>query len=122
MRTFIVTIAGIALGGSIMAAAPGGDAAKGKATFTERRCGVCHKTTKDDEKGGKMSTVLGDVVGKMSADDIRNWLTNTAKMESTLPKKPAMPMSAYLKTLKPPLSDTEITNLIAYLQTLPAAK
>ena len=33
-----------------------------------------------------------------------------------------MPMSAFLKTLNPPLSQAEVSNLVAYLRTLPAAK
>jgi cytochrome c2 len=122
MRTLIVTAVGIALSGLGLAAQGHGDAAKGKTTFVERKCGVCHKTTKDDATGGKMSTVLGDVVGKMSDADIRDWLTDPAKMEKSLPKKPPMPMSSFVKTLNPPLSPAEISNLIAYLRTLPETK
>jgi cytochrome c553 len=122
MRTLIVTFVGIALCGSAMAAQSGGDAAKGKIAYAERKCATCHKTTKDDEKGGKMSTVLADTVGKLSAADIKSWLTDTAKMEAKLPKKPVMAMSAYLKTLKPPFSEAEVADLVAYVRTLPAAK
>jgi cytochrome c2 len=122
MRTLIVTAVGIALSGLGLAAQTHGDAAKGKATYVERKCGVCHKTTKDDEKGGKMSTVLADTVGKLSDADIREWLTDPAKMEKSLPKKPPMPMSGFVKGLNPPLSQAEISNLIAYLRTLQEAK
>ena len=83
MRTLIVTFVGIALCGLVVAAQAHGDAVKGKATFTERKCGVCHRTTEADEKGGKLATVLGDVVGKLSDADIRKWLTDTATMEKT---------------------------------------
>jgi cytochrome c2 len=119
MRRLIVTFVGIALCGAVLAAQ--GDAAKGKVAFTERKCATCHRINKEDEKGGKMSTILADTVGKLSAADLKSWLTDTAKMEAKLPKKPIMLMSAYLKTQKPPLSEAEVTNLVAYLRTLPAA-
>jgi cytochrome c2 len=122
MKRLIVTVVGMALSGSVMAAQGGGDAAKGKTTYTERNCATCHKTTKDDAKGGQMSTVLADTVGKLSDEDIKSWLTDTEKMEAKLPQKPPMPMSAFLKTLKPALTNAEVANLIAYLRTLPPAK
>jgi cytochrome c553 len=120
MRSVIVTVVGIAVFGVGVAAQ--GDAAKGRTIYVDRKCGTCHKTDKADEKGGKLSTVLSDTVGKLSPEEIRSWLTDTSKMEAKLPKKPPMPMSAFLKTLKPPLSDADVTNLIAYLRTLPTAK
>jgi cytochrome c553 len=120
MRKVTVTVVGIVLFGVGVAAQ--GDAAKGRAVYVDRKCGTCHKTDPADEKGGKLSTVLSETVGKLSPEEIRSWLTDTSKMESKLPKKPPMPMSAFLKNLKPPLSDADVTNLIAYLRTLPTAK
>jgi hypothetical protein len=69
-----------------------------------------------------MSTVLADTVGKLSEADIKSWLTDAAKMEAKLPKKPPIPMSGFLKGLKPPLSEAEVANLVAYVRTLAAAK
>lgn len=120
MRTPIVTVVGIVLAGLVVSAQ--GDAAKGKITYGERKCSMCHKTTKDDEKGGKMATVLADGAGKLSAADIKSWLTDAAKMEAKLPKKPKILMSGFLKGLKPPLSEAEVANLVAYVRTLAAAK
>ena len=117
MRKLIATIAGIAMCGAVMSAqAPAGDAAKGKAVYAEKKCGVCHKTSKDDAAGGKLSTVLADMVGKMSAADLKSWFTETAKMEAKLAKKPVMPMSGSMKTAK--LTDADVANLVAYMQTL----
>ena len=118
MRVFITTLVAAALSGLVLSAQTPGDATKGKTTYTERKCGTCHRTTDADQTGGKLATVLGDTAGKLSDADIRKWLTDPAAMEKSLPKKPPMPMSAYLKSLNPPLSQTEISNLVAYVRTL----
>jgi mono/diheme cytochrome c family protein len=97
-----------------------GDAAKGKEIYAARKCATCHRTDKDDAKGGKMSTILGDALAKMSAADIKGWLTDTAAMEAKLAKPPVVKMSAYIKNLKPALTEAEVANLVAYLKTLPA--
>jgi cytochrome c2 len=125
MRAVIVSLVGITLCGSVMAAQSAsdlakGDAAKGKAIFAERKCGTCHRTDKADEKGGKMSTILGDTVGKLSPAEIKSWLTDTVAMEAKLPKPPVVKMSAFIKNLKPALTESDVANLVAYLKTLPA--
>ena len=117
MHRFVITMIGVAIAG-VVVCAQAGDADKGKAAFAEHKCGTCHKTTAADEKGGKMSTVLGDTVGKLSAADLKAWLTNTATMEAKLPAKPKVLMSSYLKNQK--LTDADVANLVAYLRTLPA--
>ena len=125
MRTVIVSLVGIALCGSVMAAHSAsdlakGDAAKGKATYAERQCATCHRTDKADEKGGKMSTILGDTVAKLSPEEIKSWLTDTEAMEAKLAKPPVVKMSAFIKNLKPALTEADVANLVAYLKTLPA--
>ena len=125
MRAVIVTVVGLALSGSVMAAQSGsdlakGDAAKGKTVYAERKCATCHRTDKDDAKGGKMSTILGDTVGKLTPAEIKSWLTDPAEMEAKLPKPPAVKMSPFIKNLKPALSESDVANLVAYLRTLPA--
>ena len=124
MRAFIVTVVGLALCGSALAAQgtrdmAKGDAAKGKVAFADHKCATCHKINKDDDKGGKLSTILADHVGKLSNADLKSWLTDTAKMEAALPKKPPMPMSGFLKMQK--LSEADVANLVAYLRTLAPA-
>jgi Cytochrome c2 len=125
MRTLIVSLVGIALCGSVMAAQSAsdlakGDAVKGKAVYTQRKCATCHRTDKADDKGGKLSTILGDTVAKLSPVEIKSWLTDTAAMEAKLPKPPVAKMSAVIKNLKPALTEAEVANLVAYLKTLPA--
>jgi len=125
MRAVIVALVGSALCGAVMAAQSAsdlakGDAAKGKATYAERKCATCHRTDKADEKGGKMSTILGDTVAKLSPEEIKSWLTDTEAMEAKLAKPPVVKMSAFIKNLKPALTESDVANLVAYLETLPA--
>jgi cytochrome c2 len=125
MRAVILSVVGVALCGSVMAAQSAsdlakGDAVKGKAVYAERKCATCHRTDKADDKGGKMSTVLGDTVGKLSPAEIKSWLTDTAAMEAKLPKPPIVKMSGFIKNLKPALTEADVANLVAYLKTLPA--
>ena len=125
MRAVAVSLVGIALCGSVMTAQSAGDlakgdAAKGKTAYADRRCAMCHRTDKDDTKGGKLSTILADHVGKLSPAEIKSWLTDTATMEAKLPKPPVAKMSAFVKNLQPPLSEAEVANLVAYLRTLAA--
>jgi cytochrome c2 len=117
MQKLVITMIGVAMAGTVVCA-QAGDADKGKAAFADHHCSTCHKTTKDDEKGGKMATVLADTVGKLSAADVKAWLTDTAAMEAKLPAKPKVLMSSYMKNQK--LTDADVANLVAYLKTLPA--
>jgi mono/diheme cytochrome c family protein len=71
-------------------AAGGQDAAKkGEAVYTAQKCQLCHAVA---GKGNKANPLDG-VGAKLSADDIRLWITKptemTAKAKST--KKPPMP-------------------------------
>ena len=117
MQRVVITLIGFAFAGAILSA-QGGDPAKGKQAYTDHHCGTCHKTTNDDEKGGKMAVVLADAVTKLSAADIRTWLTDPAAMEAKLPARPKVLMSTYLKNQK--LTDADVSNLTAYLKRLPA--
>lgn len=117
MQRFVITMVGIAIAGAVVCA-EAGDPDKGKAAFTEHHCGMCHKTTTADEKGGKMATVLSDSVGKLSPADLKGWLTDTATMEAKLPAKPKVLMSSFMKNQK--LTDADVANLVAYLKTLAA--
>src|SRR3954447_23783487 len=109
MRMLITMV--LMLGGA--AAAAGQDAAavkKGQEVYTAQKCQMCHSIA---GKGGKTSSLDG-VGAKLSADDIRAWITHpdemTAKTKST--KKPPMPK----KYGKLPAADLDA--LVAYLQTL----
>ncbi len=117
MQKLFVAIIGVAISGTLVSA-QAGDPAKGKTAFVDHHCATCHRTDKDDTKGGKMSTILADTVGKLSAADLKAWLTDTASMEAKLPAKPKVLMSSYMKNQK--LTDADVANLVAYLKTLPA--
>jgi len=110
MRTVLTIIFTL---GCAMTAAAGQDAAlvkKGQEVYTAQKCQVCHSVA---GKGGKASALDG-VGGKLSADDIKQWITHpkdaAAKAKST--KKPPMP--AKYATL--PAAD--IDAMVAYMQSL----
>jgi mono/diheme cytochrome c family protein len=109
-RTF-ATVALTCVGIAVSLPAAGQDAAKrGQEVYTAQKCSVCHSVA---GKGGKASPLDG-VGGKLSADDIKQWITHpkeaAAKANST--KKPPMP--AKYGTL--PAAD--IDALVAYMASL----
>ena len=83
---------------------------KGQEVYAAQKCSVCHSIA---GKGNKANPLDG-VGKKLSADEIRQWITTptemTAKMKST--KKPPMP-AKYGK-----LPKEELDALVAYLQSL----
>lgn len=115
MRATLIGIVGLVLAGAVLVAqAP--DAAKvaaGEKAFATVNCATCHSIA---GKGSKLSTALDGIGGKMSAADIKKWLTSPAEMEAKLPKKPVMPMSTYLKSHK--LTDADVDALTAYMLSL----
>ena len=83
---------------------------KGQEVYTAQKCSICHAVA---GKGNKQNPLDG-IGKKLSADEIRQWITNptemTAKTKST--KKPPMP-NKYGK-----LPAAEIDALVAYMQSL----
>ena len=83
---------------------------KGQEVYTAQKCQTCHAIA---GKGGKVS-VLDGVGGKLSADDIKEWITHpkeaAAKAKST--KKPPMPA----KYGSLPAADLDA--LVAYMASL----
>jgi mono/diheme cytochrome c family protein len=113
MRTFtslmFMTIAALAVAGS----AAGQDAAqikRGEEVYAAQKCQMCHSIA---GKGSKTNPLDG-VGAKLSAEDIKRWITNpaemTAKAKST--KKPPMPG----KYASLPAADLDA--LVAYLHSL----
>lgn len=93
--------------------AAGQDAAqvkKGQDVYLAQKCSVCHAIA---GKGNKMNPLDG-VGKKLTADEIRQWITNptemSAKTKST--KKPPMP-NKYGS-----LPKAELDALVAYMQSL----
>jgi mono/diheme cytochrome c family protein len=115
MRSRFVTIAGFfafALMGTVGPAyAQDADAVKkGEGVYAAQKCSICHSVA---GKGSKTNPLDG-VGTKLSAADIRAWITDpvamTAKTKST--KKPPMP-AKYGK-----LPAAELDALVAYMQSL----
>jgi mono/diheme cytochrome c family protein len=97
-----------ALTGATTAAAQ--DVKHGEEVYAAQKCSMCHAIAGK----GKAANPLDGVGAKLSADDIRQWITHpkemTAKTKST--KKPPMP--AKYATL--PAADLDA--LVAYLASL----
>ena len=84
------------------------DAKKGQQLFAEQKCSLCHSIGETGNKKGP----LDGVGSKLTADEIRLWITDskmmTAKTKAT--RKP--PMKSYT------LAKEDIDALVAYLATL----
>ena len=96
--------------GLFAASASAQDAAKGAAVFTAQKCSTCHSVAgKGNAKGA-----LDDVGSKLSAADIRAWITDPVGMtaKSKAARKPAM-TAKYGS-----LSKDDLDNLVAYLSSL----
>jgi mono/diheme cytochrome c family protein len=110
VRTLLLTTAFMLVVGMLPRPAAGQDAKKGEAVYTAQKCQMCHSIA---GKGGKASALDG-VGGKLSADEIRQWITHpkdaAAKANST--KKPPMPA----KYASLPAAD--IDAMVAYMQSL----
>jgi mono/diheme cytochrome c family protein len=102
------TFATVGLAMAMPAAAQ--DAAKGQAVYTAQKCQMCHSIA---GKGSKANPLDG-VGAKLSAADIKQWITHpteaAAKAKST--KKPPMPN----KYGSLPAADLDA--LVAYMQSL----
>jgi len=100
---------------ALASAAPLGDEAqvkKGQEVYTAQKCSVCHQIAGK----GNASNKLDGVGGKLSADQIKQWITDpvaaaaAAKPPST--KKPLMP------TKYKSLPAADVDALVAYMQSL----
>ena len=110
-RRLLMTTTLVMAAGLVMARpAAAQDAAKGQAVYTAQKCQMCHGIA---GKGSKTNPLDG-VGAKLSAEDIRLWITNpteaAAKAKST--KKPPMP-NKYGK-----LAAADLDGLVAYMQSL----
>jgi len=82
---------------------------RGEKVYTTQKCGICHSIAGKGNKNGP----LDDVGSRLSAEEIRQWITDapamTAKAKAT--RKP--PMKAYGA-----LAKEDVDALVNYLQTL----
>jgi mono/diheme cytochrome c family protein len=84
---------------------------KGQAVYTAQKCQVCHAIA---GKGGKSGGALDGVGAKLSAEDIKQWITHPtdAAKKANSTKKPPMPA----KYGKLPAADLDA--LVAYMASL----
>ena len=110
MKRWFVLAAGIVVTSGV--AVWGQDAqrvAHGRKLYDELKCGTCHMV---EGKGAKMASPLDGVGDKLSAADLKMWLTDPAAMTAKLKTKPKVAMK---KVERP---DADLDALVAYMQTL----
>ena len=108
---FVMGLAAVVVLGMPQAARAQDDQVKkGQEVYTAQKCATCHAIA---GKGNKQNPLDG-VGGKLSADEIRQWIVNPTEMtkKSNSTKKPPMPA----KWSKLPAA--EVDALVAYLQSL----
>ena len=105
-RVVAVVVLGLSVAASAVAQDP---KAQGEKIFTDQKCTLCHSIAgKGNAKGP-----LDDVGSKLSADEIRAWITDAKAMTAktgaarkpemkhyTLPKEDVDALVAYLSSLK----------------------
>jgi mono/diheme cytochrome c family protein len=111
LSTLLFTMLALAAVLALPRSAAGQDAAKkGQDVYTAQKCQMCHAIA---GKGNKANPLDG-IGAKLSADDIKQWITHpteaAAKAKST--KKPPMPA----KYGSLPAADLDA--LVAYIQSL----
>jgi len=115
-RTLATLVLALGLaGGTVAAQAPDAKAAAdGKKLYATYKCDKCHMIAGRGSKKGP----LDGVGAKLSAAEIKKWLTQPAEMEKTLEKPPkgTDAMSNALKTKD--IEPAEIESLVAYMRTL----
>jgi mono/diheme cytochrome c family protein len=117
MRLLAALLVGVALGSGVIARSqtkpPPSTAARverGRQVYAQHKCATCHQIAKK----GNSRFPLDGVASRLSTEDLRRWITETARMEDALPRLPAVRMSA----TKYRLSAADLDGLVAYLQTL----
>lgn len=104
----VLSAALLTLAVASLASAQDAKVAKGKQLFTDQKCTLCHSVAEAGNKKGP----LDDVGSKLSAADIKLWLTDTKAMtaKANATRKPVM------KVYTLPADDVDA--LVAYLSTL----
>jgi mono/diheme cytochrome c family protein len=112
MRTFtslmFMTIVSLAAAGPGTAAAQ--DTKRGEEVYTAQKCQMCHAIA---GKGNK-SNPLDGVGARLSAEDIKRWITHPAEMTAKTKSTKKPPMPAKYASLPP----ADLDALVAYMQSL----
>ena len=82
----------------------------GRKVYEREKCTTCHQIA----GRGNSRFPLDGVGRKLTSDQLRRWMTDTAKMEDALPRLPVVRMSA----TKYRLSTRDLDDLVLYLGTL----
>ena len=115
MRKVFSVVAGLIVSGvALTAQAPDPKlVAQGQALYATNKCANCHMIA---GTGGKAASALDKVGAKLSAADLKMWLTDPAAMEAKLKAKPKVSMASFMKARK--LSEADMTAIVAYMQSL----
>ena len=115
MRRFLLVAVGALLGtGGWLSAQDARQIEAGRKIYESEGCAKCHMIA---GRGNRMAPLDG-VGSRLTTDEIKRWLTNTAKMEDALPKSPAIKMS----TRKYDFNDADLEAVVAYLKSLKSKK
>jgi mono/diheme cytochrome c family protein len=89
------------------------DKVKGEKVFAERGCPMCHSIAGK----GNVKGLLDDVGSKLTADEIRQWITDPAgsAAKAKAERKPAM---SVMQPKFKDLSKEDLDSLVAYLASL----
>ena len=90
------------------AAAPQDKVERGKTVFTEQKCTLCHSIAGKGKKTGP----LDEVGSKLSAAEIRQWITDPVGMAAKTQSKKKPPMK------KKALSPDDVDALVALISSL----
>jgi len=83
--------------------------AAGEKVYADQKCSVCHSIAGKGNKKGPL-----DKIGtKLSADDLRSWITDAPAMAAKAKAQRKPPMKAYST-----LAKADVDSLVAYLQSL----
>jgi mono/diheme cytochrome c family protein len=88
-------------------------AARGQKIYADQKCSMCHSIAGK----GNVKGPLDNVGSKLTADEIREWITDPAGMtaKSKAPRKPEM---ATMATKLKAIPKEDVDALVAYLSTL----
>jgi mono/diheme cytochrome c family protein len=99
ITTMLLTVAGSAWAQDVKA---------GEKVFVDQKCSVCHSIAgKGNQKGA-----LDDIGSRLSADEIRMWMTDAKAMTAKTKAERKPPMRQY------DLPKDQVDALVAYLTTL----
>jgi mono/diheme cytochrome c family protein len=84
--------------------------ADGRKVYDQQKCASCHQIA----RRGNSRFPLDGVGSRLTPEQLRRWMTDTAAMEAALPRLPAIRMSEMKFRLNP----RELDALVAYLASL----